>query len=161
MQQRTHRRHARYPNPQGPGVSLVQVQDILLAEPAAANLAITIIGTVEEDGVKHITDIHVSSDICRKSAYLQTLFTASDDKSEITLGDTTSNKEGTLVWLAHLQGLTQQRMKELGLYDISLLGVWYAVYLWELHQDDKVKENLQTWFNAWYETTMAGMIISS
>ncbi|KAH7094428.1 hypothetical protein FB567DRAFT_3267 [Paraphoma chrysanthemicola] len=149
----------------GPAVSLVFDQDIILSEEGTNGLAITVIGAVEEDGSKHVTEIHVPAEICNKSAYLQGLVDASDDKSEITLGDASSkedfhDKEGTVVWLAHLQGLTQQRMQELGLWEISLLGVWYAIYYWELHQDKQVKENLKEWFDNWYDTSMAGIIMS-
>jgi hypothetical protein len=38
-------------------------------------------------------------------------------------------------------------MKELGLHDISILGVWYAIHLWQLHQDDKITETYQEWFD--------------
>lgn len=146
----------------GPEVSLVQDQDIVLADSPADNVTITVIGAAGEDGVKHITDILVSPDICKKSGYLKALLEESDDKTEITLGgnaklrDEGENKEATLVWLAHLHDLTQERMGELGLWHISLLGVWYAIALWELHQGGKVKESLGTWFTNWYETSMAG-----
>jgi hypothetical protein len=41
-------------------------------------------------------------------------------------------------------------MKELGLHDISILGVWYAIHLWQLHQDDKITETYREWFDKWY-----------
>jgi hypothetical protein len=149
----------------GPAVSLVFHQDIILSEDATTDLAITVIGAVEEDDSKHVTEIHVSAKLCNKSAYLQALVNESDDRTEITLGDANSkdefhDKEGTLVWLAHLQGLTQQRMQELGLWDISLLGVWYAIYYWDLHQDKEIKEHLREWFDNWYDTSMAGVDMS-
>ncbi|KAH3993315.1 hypothetical protein HBI81_125190 [Parastagonospora nodorum] len=146
----------------GPAVSLVQDQDIILAEPEAADFAITVIGALEEDGSKHVTDIHISSTIVKKSLFIQAFIEKTKDKSEITLGDGKFtedgyNKEGTLVWLAHLQGLSQQRMKELGLWEISLLGVWYAILYWDSHQDKKARENLGEWFDNWYRTSMSNV----
>ncbi|KAF2025445.1 hypothetical protein EK21DRAFT_76351, partial [Setomelanomma holmii] len=144
----------------GTTVSLVFDQDIILSEEATNDLAITVIGTVEEDGSKHVTEILVPADICNKSDYLQALVNESDDKTEITLGDANSqdnfhDKEGTLVWLARLQGLSQQRMQELGLWEISLLGLWYAICYWDLHQDKNGKVVLKEWFDNWYDTSMA------
>ncbi|KAH7084780.1 hypothetical protein BKA63DRAFT_559463 [Paraphoma chrysanthemicola] len=123
----------------GPAVSLVFDQDIILSEEGTNDLAITVIGAVEADGSKHVTEIHIPAEICNKSAYLQGLVDASDNKSEITLDDASSkdnfhDKEGTVVWLAHLQGLTQQRMQ--------------------------VKENLKEWFDNWHDTSMAGITMS-
>lgn len=46
-------------------------------------------------------------------------------------------------------------MRDLGLFEISPIGVWHATSLWNTHQDDKVKENLGDWFNIWYDTSMA------
>lgn len=144
-------------------MSLVQDQDILLADDTDADLVITIISAAQEDGSKHVTDILVSSKICNKSPYLSALLDESHDKTEITLGgdakssEDGEDKEGVLVWLAHLHDLTQERMKELGLWHISLLGVWYAISLWDLHQDSKVKEKLGAWFDNWYDTNMVGV----
>ncbi|KAF2127412.1 hypothetical protein P153DRAFT_345064 [Dothidotthia symphoricarpi CBS 119687] len=147
----------------GPAVSLVQDQDITLVDDTDADLTITVIGAAEEGGTRYVTDILVSSKTCEQSPYLRALLNESDDKTEITLGgdaksnEVGENKEGILVWLAHLHGLTQERMKELGLWQISLLGVWHAISSWDLHQDPKVKENLGAWFNNWYESNMAGV----
>lgn len=109
-----------------PAVSLVQDQDVILAEPEACDLAMTVIGTVEEDGTRYVTDIYVSSKICRTSRYLQPIIDLIDDPTAITLGgelkrsgsnkhgnDEGENREGLLVVLAHLQGLNEKRIEEL------------------------------------------------
>jgi hypothetical protein len=126
-----------------------------------SDLTITIIGTVDEDGVKHVTDLLVASETCKKSPYLKTLLEASTDKTELTFGgDEKSsydgeNKEATLVWLAHLHELPEARMEELGLFDVSLVGLWHAISLWDTHQDGGTKGILGAWFNKWYERNMA------
>ncbi|CAG5181843.1 uncharacterized protein ALTATR162_LOCUS9863 [Alternaria atra] len=129
----------------GPAVSLVQDQDIVLTtEPGLSDLTITIIGT-----------------ICKKSPYLKALLDATNDKTELTFGgDAESkndgeNKEGTLIWLTQLHELSEQRSDELGLFDISLVGVWHAISMWNAHQDGNIKEKLVEWFNKWYEKNMA------
>lgn len=99
--------------------------------------------------------------ICTKSPYLKAVFEASEDKTEIAFGgDAKSdydgeNKEGTLIWLAHLHELPEQRLEELGLFKVSLVGVWHAISLWDTHQEGKIKETLGPWFNKWYEKNMA------
>jgi len=156
----------------GPTMSLIQDQDIVLTiEPglvcyppwrryvrvrlpiSQSNLIVTIIGPAGEDSTKHITDILVASDACKKSPYLKALIGEEPSQNELTFGG--ENKEGTLVWLAHLHGLPEQRLRDLGLFEISLIGVWHAISLWSTHQDDKVKESLGDWFNTWYDTSMA------
>ncbi|CAA9964096.1 hypothetical protein PTMSG1_07455 [Pyrenophora teres f. maculata] len=145
----------------GPAVSLIQDQDIVLTtEPALSDLTVTVIGPAEKDGAKHITDILVASDACKKqSPYLKALTDEEPNRAELTFGgeakDEGEDKEGTLVWLAHLHGLPQQRLRELGLFEISLIGVWHAISLWSTRQDNMVKENLGDWFNIWYDTNMA------
>jgi len=150
-----------------PAISLVQDQDIILVEPEACDLTITIIGAVEEDGTKYVTDIHVSSKICRTSRYLQPIIDLSDDPTEITLGgelkrsgsnkhgnDEGENREGLLVVLAHLHGLSEKRMEELGLYKISVLGVWYAIAYCERDQHGSASTTLKHWFAKWYATSI-------
>jgi hypothetical protein len=150
-------------------VSLVYDQDIFIVDADKADLTITIIGTSEKDNVKRVADVLVSSSICKQSRFLQSMIEASDDPSEITLGGelkrTSSNKhgqnhgenrEGLLVMLAHLHGLTEQRMEELGLYTISILGVWFAIAYTERSQHESAKDTLKTWFTKWYATSMEG-----
>jgi hypothetical protein len=123
----------------GLAVSLIHNQDVYIVDPAAADLAITVIGAVETDGTKHVTDIHVSNNFCRTSRYLQSTIDVGDDPTEITLGgelkcsssnkhgnDEGENREGLLVMLACLHVLNEKPMEELGPYNISVLGVWYA-----------------------------------
>jgi hypothetical protein len=106
-----------------PAVSLVQDQDIQIVDSDKADLTITVIGDAEQNGVKHVTDVHVSSRVCTQSSYLQLIINVSDDPTEITLGgelrrspsnkheqDKGENREGLLVMLAHLHGLNEQRM---------------------------------------------------
>ena len=100
-------------------------------------------------------------------AFLQAAIIASDDPSEITLGgelkrstskkptyDEDENREGLLVMLAHLHGLAEPRLQELGLYDISILGLWYAIAYLERDHAGSAKSTLKTWFEKWYATTM-------
>jgi hypothetical protein len=146
-----------FPSRKGPA-ALVQDQDISLTN--KPDLTVTVIGAAGEDGMKHVTDLLVSSEACKKSPYIKALLEESKDKDELTFGgdakskDDGDNKEGTLVWLAHLHDLDQGRMDELGLFDISIMGVWHAISLWDLHKDGKIKENLAPWFNDWYERCM-------
>ena len=125
-----------------------------------SDLTITIIGAVGDDGVKHVTDLLVASDICKTSPYLRALLDDSDDKSELTFGgDATSkhddkNKEAAIVWLANLHELPEQRLDELRLFDVSLLGVWEVIALWDSHHDGDIKEHLGDWSNKWYERNM-------
>jgi hypothetical protein len=103
-----------------------------------------------------MTDLLVSSEACMKSPYVKALLEQSKDKDEVILGgdaksrEDGDNKEGTLVWLAQLHGLSQERMDELGLFDISIVGVWHAISSWDLHMDGKIKENLGVGFSLWY-----------
>ncbi|KAI4629172.1 uncharacterized protein J4E87_003433 [Alternaria ethzedia] len=147
-----------------PVVYLVQDHDIVLTtEAGLSDLCITIFGTVDDDGVKHVTDLLVSLDICTKSPYLKALLEASKDKTELTFGDDAKsvhdgeNKEGYLIWLAHLHELPEQRLEELGLFKgkVSLVGVWHAISLWDTRQEGNIKETLGPWFNKWYEKNMA------
>jgi hypothetical protein len=83
-----------------------------------ADLTITVIGAADENGVRHITDINVSNQVCRKSRYLQPVIDTSTDPTEITLGgelkrtaankhgqDEGENRDGLLVVPAHLHSL--------------------------------------------------------
>jgi hypothetical protein len=150
-------------------VSLVYDQDIFIVDADKADLTITIIGASEKDNVKRVADVLVSSSICKQSRFLQSMIEASDDPSEITLGgelkrtssnkhgqDHGENREGLLVMLAHLHDLTEQRMEELGLYTISILGVWFAIAYTERSQHESAKDTLKTWFTKWYATSMEG-----
>ncbi|KAF1922049.1 hypothetical protein BDU57DRAFT_584981 [Ampelomyces quisqualis] len=129
----------------GGAVSLVQDQDIFL----------------------HVTDLHVSSSICRGSRYLPQIIDVSEDATEITLGgelkrsasnthgqEEGENREGMLVMLTHLHGLAEQRMQELGLHKISVLGVWYAIAYCERDQYGSAKDELKAWFEKWYATSI-------
>jgi hypothetical protein len=154
----------------GQAVSLVQDQDIQLVDADTADLTITIIGATEEDGVKHVTDINVSKKTCEKSRHLQSLMDTSDDPMEITLGgelkssgghkhnqDEGENRDGLLIVLAHLHGLEEQRMEELGLYKVPVLGVWYAIAYSERDQQGTAAKTLKSWFTKWYATNMEGI----
>jgi hypothetical protein len=77
-----------------PAVSLVQNQDIQIVDGDQADLTITVIGDAEEDGVKHVTDVHVSSQVCTQSRYLQLIINVSDDPTEITLGGEQQARSG-------------------------------------------------------------------
>jgi hypothetical protein len=124
---------------------------------AQSDLTVTVVGAAGEDGIKHVTDLLLSSEACKKSAYVKALLEESKDKGELTFGgdakskDNGDNIEGTLVWLAHLHDLSQERMDDLGLFDITLIGVWHAISLWNFHMDGKIKEVMGPWFNDWYE----------
>ena len=155
------------PYRKAPAVSLVQDQDVYLADADKADLTITVIGAAEEGGIKHVTDVQVLRDVCRKSRYLQPIIDASDDPTEITLGGELKrsgtnkhgqhegeNREGLLVVLAHLHGVSEEKMGELGLYKISVLGVWYAIAYSERDQFGSAKDNLKAWFAKWYATSM-------
>ncbi|KAL1797251.1 hypothetical protein ACET3X_003857 [Alternaria dauci] len=146
----------------GQAVSLVQDQDIVLTtEPGLSDLTITIISAVGDDGVKHVTDLLVASDMCKKSPYIEALLEASDDKSELTFGgdakpeNNDENKEATMVWLANLHELSEQRLDELRLFEVSLVGVWDVIALWYSHHDGDIKDHLGDWFSKWYERNMA------
>jgi hypothetical protein len=154
----------------GAVVSLVQDQDIEIVDADKSDLTITVIGHAENDGTKHVTDVLVSNAICRTSRYLQPIIDVSDDATEITLGgelkrsasnkhgqDEGENLEGLLVVLAHLHGLTEQRMNELGLYSISVLSVWYAIAYAERDRTGSAKSTLQSWFENWYATSVEGV----
>jgi hypothetical protein len=154
----------------GAAVSLVQDQDIKLMDADKSDLTITVIGHAENDGTKHVTDVLVSNAVCRKSRYLQPIIDASDDATEITLGgelkrsatnkfgqDEGENREGLLVVLAHLHGLGEQHMEELGLYNISVLGVWYAIAYTERDRTGSAKSMLQLWFAKWYAISIEGV----
>jgi hypothetical protein len=151
----------------GAAVSLVQDQDVELVDANNSDLTITVTGHAENDGVKHITDVLVSNTVCRTSRYLRPIIDVSDDPTEITLGgelkrsgsnkygqDEGENREGLLVVLAHLHGLSEQRTDDLGLYNITVLGVWYAITYTERDQSGSAKSMLQQWFGKWYATSM-------
>jgi hypothetical protein len=151
----------------GLAVSLVQDQDINLVDIDAADLTITVIGAADEGGAKHVTDINVSNQVCRESRYLQPIIDTSTDPTEITLGgdpkhtatnkhgqDEGENRDGLLVVLAHLHGLSEQRMEELGLYKISVLGIWYAIAYSERDEYGSAAKTLKPWFAKWYATSI-------
>jgi hypothetical protein len=157
----------------GGAVSLVQDQDIFLVDPDKTDLTITVIGTAEENGINHVTDVQASKAICRTSRYLQAIIDKTKDATEITLGgehkrsastkhgqDEGDNREGLLVVLAHLHSLTEQRMEELGLHKISVLGVWYAIAYSERDQYGSAKDKLEPWFTKWYATSMERVELS-
>lgn len=151
----------------GTAISIVQDQDVLIVDIDTSDLTITLIGAAGADNVKHVADIHVSNQVCRQSRYLRSIIELSDDPTEITLGGETKrsganyhgqeegeNCEGLLVVLAHMHGLTEERMKELGLYKISVLGVWYAIAYQEREQRGSTKGALKKWFEVWYAASM-------
>lgn len=148
-------------------VSLVQDQVVELVPASSSDLTITIIGAADEEGIKHVTDVFASKKACMNSSYLQSSIIASDDPSEITLGgelkrsaskkygnDGGENREGLLVMLAHLHGLTEPHMEDLGLYSISILGLWHAIAYMELNQANTAKSALKPWFEKWYAASM-------
>jgi hypothetical protein len=154
----------------GAAVSLVQDQDIYIVDADKADLTITVIGPTEHDGIKHVTDVLVSNAVCRTSRYLQPIIDTSDDPTEIALGgelkrsghnkygqDEGENREGLLVVLAHLHGLSEEQMEELGLYSISVLGIWYAIAYTERDQTWSAKSSLTSWFAKWCATSMDGV----
>jgi hypothetical protein len=53
-----------------------------------------------------------------------------------------ANQEVILVMLAHLHGLAEHHMEELGLYKISFFGVWYAIAYNERDQYGSAKDKL-------------------
>jgi hypothetical protein len=153
-----------------PAVSLVQDQDVFLVDADKADLTIPVIGAVEGTGVKHVTDVLVSKSVCMSSRYLRPIINNSDDPTEIILGgemkrsgnnktgrNKGENHEGILVMLAHIHGLTEQRMEQLELYNISVLGVWYAMAYKECDERGSAKETLKAWFTKCYATSMAGV----
>jgi hypothetical protein len=150
--------------------ALVHDEDICIVNADESDLTITIVGTAGPDGLKHVTDVLVSSVVCKTSRYLQLIIDRSDDQTEITLGgelkrtsgnehrqDAGENLEGLLVMLAHLHGLTEQRMQELGLYTISILSVWCAIAYTERSQPESAKSKLKDWFFEWYAINMEGI----
>jgi hypothetical protein len=150
-------------------VSLVQDQDIYIVYADKADLTITVVGPTEKDGAKYVTDVLVSNSVCKTSRYLQPIIDTSDDPTEITLGgelkrsgnnkygqDEGENLEGLLVFLAHLHDLSEEIMEELGLYSISVLGIWYAIAYTERDQTGSAKSSLKSWFARWYATSMHG-----
>ncbi|KAF2677236.1 hypothetical protein K458DRAFT_378687 [Lentithecium fluviatile CBS 122367] len=147
------------PGSRGAPVSLIFDEDIRIAE-EAADLTITLLSPIE-DATRHVTEIKVSSSICRKTitpgTYLNSILHASADKTEIALGgdgpEEGENKEGVLVWFAHLHKLSEQRMTQLRLYEVSITGVWHAIRLWKYHEKEADVKALQLWFNKWYDTT--------
>jgi hypothetical protein len=98
--------------------------------------------------------------------YLNPLITTSKYQTEVTLGGELKregankfgqeegiNKEGVLVWLAHLHDLSEQQMAELGLYEVSIPGIWEAISLW-LYQEKRADlKALKSWFDKWYDAT--------
>ena len=48
-------------------------------------------------------------------------------------------------------------MEELGLYKISVLGVWYAIAYTERDRFGSAKESLKAWFAKWYAAIMEGV----
>jgi hypothetical protein len=71
--------------------------------------------------------------------------------------DKGENREGLLVMLAHLHGLDEQQMDELGLYKISVLGVQYAIAYLERDQYGSAGDTLKTWFQKWYAVSIEGV----
>lgn len=146
----------------GPAVSIIQDQDVNIVDVDKADLTITLIGIVEQDGSKHVTDVTVSSQICRQSRFLRPLIDLSEDATELTLGGETNkhgqeegvSREGLIVMLAQMHGLTEQRMDQLGLYSISVLGVWFALAYVERELQGSAKDALKSWFERWYTTSM-------
>lgn len=156
---------------EGPTISLIQEQDVELT--TAYNLTITVIGVAGQDGVKHVTDIHADREACRKLRWLRTIIDVSADGAEITLGeemkrigsnkngeDEGENLEGLLVVLAHDHGLMEYRMQQLGLYGVSILGVWYAIAYLERDRTGSAKAILGKWFAKWYATCVTSTELS-
>ncbi|KAF2845779.1 hypothetical protein T440DRAFT_543464 [Plenodomus tracheiphilus IPT5] len=155
------------PTRKGLAISLVQDKDIHLVNIDDSDLTITLISAAAADGVKIVTDIAVSKQVCLQSNYLRAFIDAVKDTDEIILGgelkqsnDTDhgreegENRDGLLVVLSHLHGLTDERMAELGLHEISVLGVWYAIAYQERDQRDSAKEKLKSWFEQWFAASV-------
>lgn len=98
--------------------------------------------------------------------YLGPIIATSKDQTEITLGGELKregankfgqqeglDKEGALVWLAHLHGLSEQRMAELGLYQISVKGILEAILNWMYKEKRNKLDALKPWFTKWYANT--------
>ena len=78
-----------------------------------------------------------------KSSYIKALLEQSKDKDELTLGgdarskEDGDSKEGTLVWLALIHGLSQERMDEMGLFNVQvpfihgsgLIGIGFSLFV--------------------------------
>ncbi|KAF1960219.1 hypothetical protein CC80DRAFT_438829 [Byssothecium circinans] len=143
------------------GASLVFDQDVTVDE--KGDLIITLL-TPFENGEKHVTEILVSTEVCMKSVYLKPILSGADDPTEITLGgeakregankhgeEEGEDKEGVLVWLAHLHKMSHERMAELGLHEISVTSIWHAMRWWKYQERENDMKALQPWFNKWYD----------
>jgi hypothetical protein len=103
--------------------------------------------------------------------YLNPLLATAPSPTEITLGGELKregankfgqqeglHKEGALVWLAHVHGLSEQRMTELGLHQISVTSVWEAILNWISKEKKSDVNELKPWFNKWYDTIGARVL---
>ncbi|KAF2872530.1 hypothetical protein BDV95DRAFT_628168 [Massariosphaeria phaeospora] len=152
--------------PKGPRVSLIQDKDIALV--AQPDFTVTVLGRLEGE-VRRVVNFCVSREVCMSSAYLRPLVLMSDDPTEVMLGGGKlrrkggnkngelegENIEGVLVWLAHLYKLSDEAMKEKGLYEVSIVAIWHALSLWSFGEKKKDAEDLKQWFHAWYATSCA------
>ncbi|KAJ4294427.1 hypothetical protein N0V90_008117 [Kalmusia sp. IMI 367209] len=148
-------------------VSLVLDQDVALADTGDL-MTITLLSP-REDSVRHATEVQVSTEVCLKSQYLGPMIRiAEKDPTNITVGGELKregpnkygekegeHKEGALVWLAHLHNLSQTRMGELGLHNVSITAVWHAIRMWRYYEKEEDVKALQEWFNKWYDTAIA------
>jgi len=143
-------------------MSLIIDPDIILVD--SGDLTITLISSSGNGSIKHITSIQASAEECRKSYFLGPLIASGGE--ELTLGEGPpkranggelgvdyEDKEGVLIWLAHLHGLSVKEMSGLELDRISIAGVWHATLLWKYREDNNMA-TLGSWFNEWYMTFM-------
>ena len=78
------------------------------------------------------------------------------------IGDTDGvNIQGALVWLAHLHGLSVQRLADLGLNSVSVVAVWEAIELWIVLEKHGGIQGLKPWFDAWYDSAVANNEMTS
>ncbi|KAF2635116.1 hypothetical protein P280DRAFT_536617 [Massarina eburnea CBS 473.64] len=150
-------------------VSLIFNQDVNIDK--SGDLTITVLSPIE-NGVRHVTDFLVSTQVCEKSPYLKPIIAMAEDPTEICLGEELkregANKfgekegedtEGVLVWLAHLHELTEEHMALLGLHEISITGIWHAIHMWNVFEHKKDMKALQPWFNKWCATNLVGKVL--
>ncbi|ORY10862.1 hypothetical protein BCR34DRAFT_625062 [Clohesyomyces aquaticus] len=107
-------------------ISLVQNQDVLISE--YAGLTITVIG-LAEGGVKQVTDFDVSSKICGdKSRYLGGLI----QKSGMAMLEN-ENKDVMRIWLSGLHDMSDEKMEEQSIDEVSIYTVWELLRIIDVH----------------------------
>ena len=169
------------PGRKGDLVSLVLDQEVVIA--SNSDLVITLLSPVENSSrnvtevlvscavcmqsryTQGVRCNHLLT-ISAAGKYLNSLITTSEDQTEITLGGELKregankfgqeegiDKDGALVWLAHLHELSEQQMAGLGLHEISITGIWEAILSWMYKEKQADLKALKPWFEKWYDTT--------